>query len=271
MRGDGRAWQSTMMSMSVADRLAHRRDARARRTASAAAPRWASSGHGHRLERGEAVARPPCGASSPNRFASARIGLVEILHLPPPRWQYVGCSRAPGRPTACGTGTPWTLPDDVPQGEVDAADRRRADDAVAVPEVLPVHHLPQMLDARRDPRRPAARRCPRSRRRPPACAIRASPRPSRTAPAGRSRTFTNTQLRIRAWQTCVSMAVIFMPAVRTLRSRAALASIRRSTSPRSNGLASRIRVPHPLNSSNGLAAIAVPANPVPRSLRLRQA
>ncbi len=38
--------------------------------------------------------------------------------------------------------------EDVPQRDVDAADRGAADDAVAVPEVLAVHHLPEVLDPR---------------------------------------------------------------------------------------------------------------------------
>ncbi len=37
----------------------------------------------------------------------------------------------------------------VPEGEVDAADRRAADDAVPVPEMLAVHRLPEVLDASR--------------------------------------------------------------------------------------------------------------------------
>src|SRR5438270_789798 len=40
------------------------------------------------------------------------------------------------------------LAQDVPQGQVDAADGRGPHDAGAVPEVLAVHHLPEMLDAR---------------------------------------------------------------------------------------------------------------------------
>src|SRR5664279_145555 len=41
------------------------------------------------------------------------------------------------------------LADNIPQGDIDAADRRPAHHAVAVPEVLAEHHLPQILDARR--------------------------------------------------------------------------------------------------------------------------
>src|SRR5688572_4263480 len=37
---------------------------------------------------------------------------------------------------------------DVPQSEVDARNRRPAHDAVAMPEMLAIHHLPQVLDAR---------------------------------------------------------------------------------------------------------------------------
>ena len=41
------------------------------------------------------------------------------------------------------------LADNVPQRNVDPRDGRRANNSLTVPEVLPPHHLPQMLDARR--------------------------------------------------------------------------------------------------------------------------
>ena len=41
------------------------------------------------------------------------------------------------------------LAENIPQGQVDARDRRRADDAVTVPKVLAIHHLPEVLDPRR--------------------------------------------------------------------------------------------------------------------------
>ena len=44
---------------------------------------------------------------------------------------------------------PGDLADDVPQGEVDAGDGGGAHDAVPVPEVLAIHHLPEMLRPRR--------------------------------------------------------------------------------------------------------------------------
>ena len=56
----------------------------------------------------------------------------------------------------------------------------------------------------------------------------ASPQPY--SPGSSVTTRTNTQLRIRAWQTCVSTAVIF---TRSPRSSATLSSTTRSTSPRS--------------------------------------
>src|SRR5438105_793443 len=37
--------------------------------------------------------------------------------------------------------------DDVPECDVDAADGGAADDAVAMPEMLAIHHLPEVLDA----------------------------------------------------------------------------------------------------------------------------
>ena len=40
------------------------------------------------------------------------------------------------------------LAEDVPERDVDPAHGRPADDVVAVPEVLPEHHLPQVLDSR---------------------------------------------------------------------------------------------------------------------------
>jgi len=48
-----------------------------------------------------------------------------------------------------GTRHAAHLAEDVPQGQVDAGDGRGPDDAVPVPEVLPVHHLPEVLDPRR--------------------------------------------------------------------------------------------------------------------------
>src|SRR5690606_22391494 len=39
--------------------------------------------------------------------------------------------------------------ENIPQRNVDAADGCRADDTVTVPEMLPIHHLPHVLDAPR--------------------------------------------------------------------------------------------------------------------------
>src|SRR5258708_18220035 len=40
------------------------------------------------------------------------------------------------------------LAQDVPEGDVDAADGRTADNAGSMPKMLAVHHLPEVLDAR---------------------------------------------------------------------------------------------------------------------------
>src|SRR5690606_8391455 len=40
------------------------------------------------------------------------------------------------------------FPRDIPQSEVDSADRGRAHDAVAMPKMLAIHHLPKMLNPR---------------------------------------------------------------------------------------------------------------------------
>ena len=45
------------------------------------------------------------------------------------------------------TGHAMHFPENVPESDVNSADGRAANDAVAVPEMLPIHHLPEMLDA----------------------------------------------------------------------------------------------------------------------------
>jgi hypothetical protein len=40
------------------------------------------------------------------------------------------------------------LAEEIPQGNVDAGNRRGTHDPAAVPKMLPPHHLPEMLDAR---------------------------------------------------------------------------------------------------------------------------
>ena len=101
--GEGRAWQSTMMSIVVADRVAHRARRRPRRSGSAASP---SSGivsrHGHRLEGGEALLDGLRGQVA-EALGVGGIGLVEVLHLPAAQVAVeCGRSRAPARPRACG-------------------------------------------------------------------------------------------------------------------------------------------------------------------------
>jgi len=51
-------------------------------------------------------------------------------------------------PELCA-GNAGDLAGDVPEGDVDAGDGGGTDDAVAVPEMLAEHHLPQVLDTAR--------------------------------------------------------------------------------------------------------------------------
>ena len=39
------------------------------------------------------------------------------------------------------------LAQNIPQREINAGDRSGSDDAIAMPEVLTMHHLPEMFDA----------------------------------------------------------------------------------------------------------------------------
>ena len=146
MRGLGRAWQSTIRSIVVADRVPHRGHAalgvpdghepfeRHRRR------------HGHRLEGGEPLldhrARE---LAEPLRL----VALVEVLHPAAAEVAVepdVVANRAAPEPVA---GDAVHLAEDVPERDVDAAHRRRPDDPARVPEVLAEHHLPEVLDPRR--------------------------------------------------------------------------------------------------------------------------
>ena len=147
MRGLGRAWQSTMMSMLVADRLAHRRDARLGVADRREPFERHRRRHRHRLERGEAAARPSPRASSAKRLRL--VALVEVLHLPAAEVAVEAHVVAHRPAPELVARHAVHLAEDVPERDVDAADGRAADDAVAVPEVLAVHHLPQVLDPRR--------------------------------------------------------------------------------------------------------------------------
>jgi len=55
---------------------------------------------------------------------------------------------ADGAAPELGAGEVRHLAEDVPEGDVDAGDRGGPLDAMAVPEVLADHHLPEMLDPR---------------------------------------------------------------------------------------------------------------------------
>ncbi len=102
--------------------------------------------HGHRLERREALLHHP---GRELAEALRLVALVEVLHLAAAEVAVepdVVAHRAAPQLVA---GHAVHLAEDVPQRDVDAADRRAADDPAAVPEVLAEHHLPEVLDPRR--------------------------------------------------------------------------------------------------------------------------
>ena len=130
------------------NRLAHRADARLRVADGVESLERHSRGHGHRLEGGKTV-----GDALPRQLREAlRVGgiaAVEIFH-PPAAQVGVEPHEIAHRPAPeLVARHAVNLPEDVPQRDVDPADRGAAHDPVAVPEMLAVHHLPQMLDARR--------------------------------------------------------------------------------------------------------------------------
>jgi len=101
--------------------------------------------YGHRFERRKTVLN-----RLPRQVAELAGVLdrrpVEILH-PPATQMTVGADVIPHRSAPeLRTRHPRYLAGNIPQRDVDPRDRRRADNPVTVPKVLPVHHLPQMLD-----------------------------------------------------------------------------------------------------------------------------
>ena len=134
------------MSIASPDRLAHRRDARLGVPDRGEALERHRRRHGHRLERGEALLDHRRGKLAE---ALRLVALVEVLHLAAAEVAVESDVVANGPAPQLVAGHAVHLAEDVPQRDVDPADRRAADDAVAVPEVLAVHHLPQVLDPRR--------------------------------------------------------------------------------------------------------------------------
>ena len=173
------------MSISSPDRFAHRGDGRFGGADRLQPFERHRRRHGHRLERGEAVRdRLPGQIGKALGVVDGRF--VKILHLAAAEMA-IGADVVAHRPAPeLAARHASDLAQDVPQGDVDAGDRRGADDAVAVPEVLAIHHLPEVLDAASDLRRRAAAPGLRSRRRPPRVCHSsvASPQPNRPALVG---------------------------------------------------------------------------------------
>ena len=176
MRGLGRAWQSTMMSMLVADRVSHRGDAALGVTDRREPLERHRRRHRHRLERGEALLDHAGGElAEPLRLAA----LVEVLHLALAEMAVeanVVAHRA--RPRACDTerrapcrGCPRARCR-CRSSPCRARCRCRARSAGGTSSATGARSAS-------GPRRRSARPDPRRRRRSPGCATRASPRPSR--------------------------------------------------------------------------------------------
>ena len=176
MRGLGRAWQSTMMSMLVADRLAHRGDAALGVADRREALERHRRRHRHRLERREALLdHRRRELAEPLRLAA----LVEVLHLAAAEMA-VEADVVADRPAPQLVARDAVhLAEDVPERDVDARSSRcrarcrcRARSAGGTSSARGARSAS-------GPRRRSARPGPRPRRRSRACATRASPRPSR--------------------------------------------------------------------------------------------
>ena len=146
MRGLGRAWQSTMMSIPSPTASLIAADAGLRMPDRREPLERHRRRHRHRLERREALLHHPGRElAEPLRL----VALVEVLHLAAaevPVEPHVVAHRPAPQLVA---GDAVHLAEDVPERDVDPAHRRPADDVVAVPEVLAEHHLPEVLDPRR--------------------------------------------------------------------------------------------------------------------------
>lgn len=131
----------------VADRIAHGLDASLGVLQGAEPFERHGLGDGHRLESGKTLRDRALG-----QFAKAAgiggIGLIEIFH-PAAAEVAVEPNVVADRPSPqLVTGNPVDLADDIPEGQVDTADGRPAHDAVTVPEMLAIHHLPEVFNPR---------------------------------------------------------------------------------------------------------------------------
>ena len=104
--------------------------------------------HSHALESGETI----CDRGSRQIREALRVihgSFVTVFHPPAPEVA-VSADVIAHRPAKnLGERQPGSLAHDVPQGKVDARDGCGAHDAVPVPEMLAIHHLPEMLGPRR--------------------------------------------------------------------------------------------------------------------------
>ena len=129
----------------LAGGIAHRRDARLGVADRSEPFERHRRGHRHRLEGGEALLD-----HRRRELAEALrlVALVEVLHLPAAEVAVEPDVVAYGAAPQLVAGHAVHLAEEVPERDVDPAHGRPAHDVVAVPEVLPEHHLPQVLDSR---------------------------------------------------------------------------------------------------------------------------
>ncbi len=104
--------------------------------------------HGHALERREAVLHR--GARQVGKaFRILGRRFIEILQPAAAEMTVSADVIAHRSAPELVTGQPRDLSRNVPQGQVDPRDGGGSHDAVAMPKMLAIHHLPEMLDARR--------------------------------------------------------------------------------------------------------------------------
>ena len=130
----------------IADGVAHRLDAVFRVAEGRGSIQRHGGRDGHGFERAKSL-----GDAASRQIGEARgvggIAAIEIFHLPAAQVRVEADEIAHGSAPEPVTRDAVDFAENVPQGDVDAADGGAADDAVAVPEVLAVHHLPEVLDA----------------------------------------------------------------------------------------------------------------------------
>ena len=101
---------------------------------------------GHRFERGVAIFDCRLGEFA-KAFVIVATRFVEVFEFAAAEMGIGADVVADRTAPEFGAGHPGDFAHDVPEGDIDAGDGGRADDAVAMPEMLAIHHLPEIFDA----------------------------------------------------------------------------------------------------------------------------